>query len=104
MEVAHKEGLGIWLLFGSENCTACIEMTAVFNQLQSEYEEQVYFIKVDVYDTKNKNILVAHDIRFIPTSIFIDRENQVVLQEVGIFHIDEIRDMLHLIAGRFPTH
>jgi len=69
---AQEGGLGIWLLVGSGTCSYCVEMSQIFTQLEPDYEENIAFIKVDVYDPENEGILINNDVRVIPTSIFIN--------------------------------
>jgi thiol:disulfide interchange protein len=92
-----EEGEPVFLFVHSNNCYSCIEMTKVVEEVYPEYAQNVALIDVDVYDSRNQNLLRRVNIYSIPTQIFIDREGQGQVA-MGLMKPEQLRKQLDSIS------
>ncbi|TDA69880.1 MAG: hypothetical protein D9V47_03520 [Clostridia bacterium] len=97
---AREAGLPVWLLFHSSSCDSCLEMEAIFEQLQPEFKGQVAFVDVDVYNPAEEQLLRQYGIQYIPTSYLLGKDGKPVADPlIGVVAIDEMRQILTELAG-----
>ncbi|WNF38406.1 thioredoxin domain-containing protein [Bacillaceae bacterium IKA-2] len=80
------------LLFSANACPSCIEMKKRVNQLESEYEETISFLTVNVNSRDNQELIQKFNVRMIPTTVFIDKNGKEVKNQVGLLPLDYIRN------------
>lgn len=95
---AKQKSQPAWLLFHSKTCASCIEMQKVFDQLEPEFRDKVYFINIDVDDPSEAKILQEYDIQYIPTTYFLDKQGNRVFNYVGVVSVDDMRKGLGILA------
>lgn len=91
---AQAEKLGMWLYFGSGECSACLDVAEVFYRLQPDYQGQVAFIAVDVYDPNSEELIKKYGIKVIPTSLFVNGAGDITKAHVGVLTEDQARQFL----------
>ncbi len=64
------------ILFRSTNCVPCKRMEKLVNQVRGDYEPDIVFIDVIVYDRSNTELIRQAQIQAIPTSFFIKASGQ----------------------------
>lgn len=64
------------ILFRSTNCIPCKRMEKLVNQVRGDYEPDIVFIDVIVYDRSNTGLIRQAQIQAIPTSFFIKASGQ----------------------------
>ena len=64
------------ILFRSTNCVPCKRMEKLVNQVRGDYEPDIVFIDVIVYDRSNTGLIRQAQIQAIPTSFFIKASGQ----------------------------
>jgi thioredoxin-like negative regulator of GroEL len=80
----------VFALYHSTTCIPCKEMEKVAADVLPEFEGQVVFVDVNVYDERNLPLLRQMNIRVIPTSYVHDRRgNHKVFQ--GVISRDVLR-------------
>lgn len=79
-------------------CEKCVRMSEIVQQVYPDFADTVALVDVDVYDTRNTNLLQHLGIRVIPTLIFIDRTGQGQ-GYMGVMEPDAFREQLQALAG-----
>ena len=93
-----KEGTPTLAFFHSTNCHSCIVMMDTVAQIYPEFKDGVALVDVDVYDSKNENLLRRAGINSIPTLVFIDRKGQGKVS-IGVIEADQLRQQLQILKG-----
>lgn len=91
-------GHPILVFFHSMTCDQCIQMVEIVGAVHPEFADTVALVDVDVYESRNQNLITRSGIRMIPTLIFIDHSGEVD-GYVGVMEHQVLRDRLQgLIA------
>lgn len=77
-------------LFHSTTCIPCKEMEAIVNQVRPDFQEQMVFVDVNVYDDANLPLVRAARIRTIPTTMLFDAEGNVRTY-YGVIDAEQLR-------------
>jgi thiol-disulfide isomerase/thioredoxin len=91
-----EEQKPIFAFFHSTNCQSCIDMMEIVAEDYPEFEGSVEIIDVDVYDSRNDNLLRRAGIRSIPTLIFFNRQGQG-RASIGVMEADQLRQELSIL-------
>lgn len=94
IEKAKKQGLPVWLLFHSTTCQSCIEMEQLFQALKPEFDDKVVFINVDVNSPLEKELCDLYQIKYVPTTVFLNSKGVVAFNYVGVIKPDEMKSKL----------
>jgi thiol-disulfide isomerase/thioredoxin len=81
-------------LFHSLTCVPCKAMAAAVEEVRSEYEGQVTFVDVDVYDTANTSFCRSARIQMIPTTVLVNAKGEES-KRVGAVETNQLRDILN---------
>jgi thioredoxin-like negative regulator of GroEL len=79
--------------FRSSSCDACKQMTSIVDQVYPEFAGTITLVEVDVYDSKNAQLLQQVGLRAIPTVILFDQDGNGSIR-MGVVPENEIRQML----------
>lgn len=88
-----------WLLFHSNGCNACVEMKALYDDLQPEYQTDIHFYDLLMEDSANDKLIKEYNVYLIPTSVFIDKNGNVTYSQVGSIPEEMVRGKLDEIKG-----
>lgn len=88
-----EEGKPVFAFFHSTNCQSCIDMMEIVAEVYPEFAGTVEIVDVDVYDTRNDNLLRRAGIRSIPTLIFFNRQGQG-RASIGVMEAEQLRQEL----------
>ncbi|MCR4400258.1 MAG: thioredoxin family protein [Syntrophomonadaceae bacterium] len=92
--------LPVWMLFRSEHCAPCVEMTATMKRLGPEFAGRVEFRQVDVDDPANRDVVREFGIRYVPTTYLYDADGRLVFQQIGAVPEDEMRERLRALLEK----
>lgn len=79
---------------GSVNCIPCRMMQPVMKEIEEEYSDQVKVIFYDVWTPEGNPYAKKHNIRVIPTQVFLDKEGKEYFRHEGFFPKDELVEVL----------
>lgn len=99
LEIFNQIEKPAWLLFHSNGCQACVEMKALYDDVQPEYQNEVHFYDLLIEDSANDKLIEKYNVYLIPTSIFIDKNGKVIYSQVGSIPEDMVREKLNEIKG-----
>lgn len=99
MQEAFDAGQGVWLVFSSDTWPACVELDKVAGSVELEYQGKVAFIKVDVNNAENQDLLRQYPVTYIPASFIMDKEGKLSFSAVGLLKPDEIRAELDKVVS-----
>jgi thioredoxin-like negative regulator of GroEL len=91
-----EEQKPVFAFFHSTNCRSCIDMMAIVAEVYPEFKGSVEIIDVDVYDSRNDDLLRRAGIRSIPTLIFFNRQGQGKAS-IGVMEADQLRQELTIL-------
>lgn len=90
LAAALKSGKPTMILFHSNACASCKEMTAVVVAVKAEHKDRVNFVDIDVSKMSEANIVYRFGISSIPTSIIFDKAGEQVDQYVGLIEKEQL--------------
>lgn len=99
MQKAFDAGQGVWLVFSSDTWPACVELDKIAGPVRLEYKEKVAYIKVDVNDSNNRELLQQYPVSYIPASFIMDKNGKLSFSAVGVLKQDEIRAELDKVVS-----
>lgn len=91
---AKEKGMPVWVLVHSTGCIPCKEMEDTYSKLEPEFGKRVKFITIDIDDPAEQKIIADFGIRFVPTSVFIGKDGEVVKKQVGAIPIKDMKARL----------
>ena len=86
--------LPVLLDLGSDSCVPCKAMAPILDEMRETFEGQLVVRFVNV--RKNPDVAREHDIRIIPTQIFLDEHGHELFRHQGFYSRE---DMLTRWAG-----
>ena len=93
LEQAKAEGKPILLCFHSLKCAPCIQIGENINKVKPDYEGEVAFIVVDVYDQSEYKFSMKY-VDIIPTTFFVGKDGSIVNKYVGVLEPDQLKQQL----------
>ena len=99
MQKAFDAGQGVWLVFSSDTCPACVELEKVAAPVKLEYNDQISYIRVDVNDAANRDLLQQYPVTYIPASFIMDKDGIVIFSAEGVLTPEEIRAELDKVVS-----
>lgn len=97
-EAALQEGLRsgkpTMIVFHSNSCAPCKEMSAIIAQIKPDYEKRVNIIDILVDDQAEQRLINRFGINTIPTSVFYDKAGKSVGQQIGVIEKDKLTQIL----------
>lgn len=79
---------------GSVKCIPCRKMQPVMKAIEEKYGEQIEIIFYDVWKPDQRKYGEEHDIRLIPTQVFLDKDGKEIFRHEGFFPEAEIDQFL----------
>ncbi|MBS3976341.1 MAG: thioredoxin family protein [Syntrophomonadaceae bacterium] len=73
---ATAAGLPVILIFSSAGCPACVEFDKILQRVMPDYQGRVAFIKVNVADKRETELVRQYQIRYVPTLFLIDKDGK----------------------------
>ena len=97
LERMMSEGHPVFAFFHSTTCYQCTEMTRIVAEVYPDFENQVAFVNVNVYEEHNYALIQKASIRVIPTLIFIERDG-TMKGFTGLMAPEQLKDTLATLA------
>jgi hypothetical protein len=72
------------------------------NEVRPDFESQVAFVDVDVYDSQNRDFIRAAEVRTIPTTSLVDANGQEQTI-IGAIAEEQLREHLRQLVVGFPV-
>ncbi|MGI5879176.1 MAG: thioredoxin family protein [Syntrophomonadaceae bacterium] len=91
---AQKEGLAVWVLFGTDTCPYCKDQLVSFDELQPEYEKKARFVYVNLSKRENTTLGNQYKIQVVPTSIILNNKGQISFEQAGLLANDVLKHEL----------
>lgn len=92
--VEAPKPLVTFIELGSVRCIPCKKMMPIVEELKKEYAGQVNVIFYDVWTPEGKPYAEKHNIRLIPTQVFLDKEGKEYFRHEGFFPKDQLIQVL----------
>lgn len=64
-------------------CKPCKDLTPLLEKAKAQYGDKVKFMKVDVDDPNNEQIVEQYEVSPIPTVVFLNPEGEVITYSIG---------------------
>ena len=86
----------IFVELGSVNCTPCIMMAKIMDDIENEYDGQVLVRFYDVNSLLGRPYAQKYGIKIIPTQVFLDKEWNEYYRHEGFFPKEEVVKVLKM--------
>lgn len=87
-QVASGDGQPTVLVFNASWCEPCQDMDSIISQAKDRFGNRVQFIKIDVDDPANEQLIEQYSISPVPTIVFLNSDGEVSSYSVGYAGID----------------
>ncbi len=94
LQAGLKSGKPTMIVFHSNSCAPCIEMSEIIAQIKPDYEKRVNIIDILVDDQAEQRLINQFGINTIPTSIFYDKTGKPVGQQIGVIEKEKLTQFL----------
>ncbi len=94
LQAGLKSGKPTMIVFHSNSCAPCKEMSAIIAQITPEYGKRVNIIDILVDDQAEQRLINRFGINTIPTSVFYDKAGKPVGQQIGVIEKDKLTQIL----------
>lgn len=101
-ETALKSQRPVLVLFHSLTCVPCKLMEERVNLVRPEFEQQIAFVDVNVYDPLNRGFIQAAQVRAIPTTLLVDKQGKGQ-NIIGAISEEELRTQLQQLLAGFTS-
>lgn len=91
---ALKSGKPTMILFHSNSCIPCKEMSAIVAEVQPQYAGRANFVDILVDDQAEARLISNFGINTIPTSVFFDKMGELVGKNVGVIKKEQLMQLL----------
>ncbi len=98
LENAKKVGKPVFLLFHSSTCIPCQQMEEIVNKVKPDFEKQIVFVDINVYDRSEQELINKFGVQAIPTSVFIGSDGIIRDGQVGVIEEKVLRKILKKLA------
>lgn len=96
---AVSSGRPAYILFHSNSCPSCEDITTVANEVLPAYEGDVAFVDAITDDARARELASKFSFQYIPTSFFINPDGEVVDSHTGSLTEDELRERLDRLVA-----
>ncbi|MBE0447443.1 MAG: thioredoxin fold domain-containing protein [Actinobacteria bacterium] len=93
--VGLKSGRPTMILFHSNSCIPCKEMSAIVAQISPEFTGRANFVDILVDDQAEAGLIAKFGVNSIPTSVFFNKTGKHVGTNVGVVEKDKLIDLLN---------
>ena len=93
-----KDDLPEVILFSTPMCGECHKMHPIIDKAKTKYKDKIAFTKVDASQSENLHLARKYFVRLVPTVIYLDKNDNVVLKTEGAMTAEEfdgfVKDLL----------
>lgn len=101
-ETELKEALGAgkpaMILFHSNTCKSCLEMSETVAKIKNGFSGRVAFVDVLVNDERERRFIERFGVAAIPTSVFIAPDGELLDKVVGTIDKDVLQTKLNSMS------
>ncbi|HCG98751.1 MAG TPA: hypothetical protein DE036_02815 [Actinobacteria bacterium] len=94
LERALRSGKPTMILFHSNSCIPCKEMSAIVAQIEPQFKERANFVDILLEDKAEAGLIAKYEVHTIPTSVFLDKMGSYVGTNVGVIKEDALVRLL----------
>lgn len=91
---ALKSGKPTMILFHSNSCAPCKEMSAIIEAVKTKHGDSTNFIDILVDDPAEQDFINQHGVSSIPTSVFYDKTGKRLGTQIGVIEQEQLAGML----------
>lgn len=84
-----KNDLPEVILFSTPMCGECHRMHPIIDNAKTKYKDKIEFSKVDASKNENLHLARKYYVRLVPTVIYLDKNDNVVLKTEGAMSAEE---------------
>jgi thioredoxin 1 len=88
----NETGKFVFVDMYADWCGPCKKIEPIINELDTEYNGKVVFVKVNV--DENPESVAKYNVRSIPTLMIFDTSGNVVKQFIGVLPKNQINEMI----------
>ena len=82
------------IVFSTPMCGECRKMSPVVEKVKSNYDGTVEIIKINAAESKSANLVRKHGIYLVPTTLFIDKNGNVLTRAEGAMSFEEFDSLI----------
>lgn len=79
-----------FLEFGAKNCSACLKMEEVMQQVEKQFEGRVKVSFINAMDKTKLNLLKYYGISAIPTQVLLDKRGVEYFRHTGYISFEDL--------------
>ena len=85
-----------FLEFGAIGCSACKQMQAVMEEVNSKYPIRVNVVFLNVLKLESKNLMKLYGIVAIPTQVLLDKNGKEYFRHTGFYSFEDLNKELDI--------
>lgn len=74
-------------------------MDKVAGPVRLEYKDKIAYIKVDVNDAANYDLLREYPVTYVPASFIMDKNGEISFSAIGVLKAEEIKAELDKVVS-----
>lgn len=94
LETGLKSGKPTMILFHSNSCVPCKEMSEIVAQVEPELKGRANFVDIVVDDQSEARLIAKYGVNTIPTSVFFDKQGAYIGINVGVIEKEKLIEFL----------
>jgi thioredoxin 1 len=94
LERALRSGKPTMILFHSNSCIPCKEMSAIVAQIEPQFKDRANFVDILFEDKAEADLIAKYGVHTIPTSVFLDKRGSYAGTNVGVIKEDALVRLL----------
>lgn len=98
-EAAVSSGKPSYVLFHSNACPSCEDITTVANDVLPTYDGDVAFVDAITDDARARELSSKFSFQYIPTSFFLGADGEIVDSHTGSLTEEELRERLDSLVA-----
>lgn len=79
-------------------CNPCQQLHTVLEKAKAEYGDKITFVRVDVDDAKNQQLVDQYEVSPIPTVVYLNARGEVIAFSIGYTGESNINDEIKKLA------
>lgn len=102
----HKSGvLPMLIYFSSDDCTACVQFDALFEEpeMLKKMEQHYVSVRVSIDEIAGKACADIYDVRNVPAFVIADHAGIILYKSNATLSYEDIRLLLDAVPGEFPS-
>jgi len=85
------------IIFSTPMCGECKKMSPVVDKVKENYDGRVEVIKINATEGKHSNLVRKHGIYLVPTTLFLDKDGNVLQRIEGAMTYNEFETFVNIL-------